>query len=69
MKAGVREVVEREGLREVVERKLRDKNCVVFFVCESGGWGRGSVRMLDGILGESVREVLGERFVEDIFRS
>ncbi|KAL8951350.1 MAG: hypothetical protein Q9222_002669 [Ikaeria aurantiellina] len=53
---------------ERLKRKLRDPSCIVF-VCANDSAADGSVAKLSEIAGGDVKELLGERYVEEIFRS
>lgn len=55
-------------VRGQLERKLRDPSCIVF-VCANDSAADGSVANLNKIAGGDVKELLGDRYVEEIFRS
>ncbi|KAL8942508.1 MAG: hypothetical protein Q9216_001609 [Gyalolechia sp. 2 TL-2023] len=54
-------------VREQLGRKLKDPSCIVF-VCANDSAADGSVANLNEILGGDIKELLGERYVEEIFR-
>jgi len=49
------------------EAKLRGPACIVF-VCANDGETEGAVVNLSVVAGGNVKEILGERYVEEIFR-
>ena len=53
---------------ERLKRKLTDPACIVF-VCANDAAADESVAKLNQIAGTDVKELLGERYVEEIFRS
>lgn len=55
-------------VRGQLERKLRDHSCIVF-LCANDSAAEGSLANLNEIVGGDVKELLGERYVEEIFRS
>ena len=55
-------------IRAQLEHKLRDRSCIVF-VCANDSAVDGTVANLNEIVGGDVKELLGDRYVEEIFRN
>ena len=55
-----------EKNREILARKLRAPSCVVF-LCGNEAAASGAKEILSEILGDDIEEVLGERFIEEVF--
>jgi sulfite reductase alpha subunit-like flavoprotein len=56
-----------ENVKDKLVRKLRDRSCIVF-VCANEWAAEGAVVNLSLIAGANVKELLGERYIEEIFR-
>ncbi|KAF1990629.1 hypothetical protein K402DRAFT_410120 [Aulographum hederae CBS 113979] len=55
-------------VKEGLLKKLKDPSCIVF-VCANEKAAEASVINLSLVLGGNVKDVLGERYVEEVFRS
>ena len=55
-------------VRAQLERKLKDRSCIVF-VCANESAVDGTMANLNEIVGGDVKELLGDRYIEEIFRS
>lgn len=54
--------------REKLAELFNDPGCIVF-VCANEDAANAAEKKLDEIVGSSVRETLGERYIEEVFRS
>ncbi|ERF69862.1 hypothetical protein EPUS_05404 [Endocarpon pusillum Z07020] len=54
--------------REKLAELFNDPGCIVF-VCANEDAANAAEKKLDEIVGSSVREMLGERYIEEVFRS